>query len=198
MSDLIYGLSLSIGAISLVITNSQESSVSDINKNILSFLFVFLILITSWIIYTGDMSVLPVETRLVVFLNVVLLVFVAVTPYLFDQIMSPYNNLDVQGYASILFTLVYAGTLSIMTIFAHIIAQEERQLVDLDTMVRFRRSRNILFFLMGIVLLSLAAPWAWTLVGVRVRMIAWFIPIAMFWFNRMRQAPVKSSDVTQQ
>src|SRR5437879_7644646 len=59
LSDLIYGLSLSIGAISLVITVSQSSSVDDINRNILQFLFVFLILITSWIIYTSDMSVLP-------------------------------------------------------------------------------------------------------------------------------------------
>ena len=80
LSDLIYGLSLSIGAISLVITNSQTSSVSDINKNILQFLFVFLILITSWIIYTSDMSVLPIETRLVTLLNVVLLMLVAIFP----------------------------------------------------------------------------------------------------------------------
>src|SRR5436309_4768164 len=81
LSDLIYGLSLSIGAISLVITNSQSSSASDINRNILEFLFVFLILITSWIIYTSDMSVLPIETRLVTFLNVVLLILVAIIPY---------------------------------------------------------------------------------------------------------------------
>src|SRR5437016_14613732 len=80
LSDLIYGLSLSIGAISLVITNSQSSSASDINRNILEFLFVFLILITSWIIYTSDMSVLPIETRLVTFLNVVLFILVAIIP----------------------------------------------------------------------------------------------------------------------
>src|SRR5438094_8999450 len=81
LSDLIYGLSLSIGAISLVITNSQSSSPGDLNRNILEFLFVFLILITSWIIYTSDMSVLPIEIRLVTFLNVVLLILVAIIPY---------------------------------------------------------------------------------------------------------------------
>src|SRR6266852_5504382 len=98
LSDLIYGLSLSIGAISLVITNSQGSSASDINRNVLEFLFVFLILITSWIIYTSDMSVLPVETRLVTFLNVVLLILVAISPYLFDQAVSLINTPDVQNY----------------------------------------------------------------------------------------------------
>src|SRR6266568_4471579 len=96
LSDLIYGLSLSIGAISLVITNNQASTASDINRNILEFLFVFLILITSWIIYTSDMSVLPVETRLVTLLNVILLILVAIIPYLFDQAVSALNPSNVQ------------------------------------------------------------------------------------------------------
>src|SRR5712692_4397842 len=102
LSDLNYGLSLSIGAISLVITNSQASSGNDIDRNILEFLFVFLILITSWIIYTSDMSVLPMETRLVTLLNVILLILVAIIPYLFDQAVSLINTPDVQNYASIL------------------------------------------------------------------------------------------------
>src|SRR5713226_1672781 len=116
LSDLIYGLSLSIGAISLVITNSQSSSASDINRNILDFLFLFLILITSWIIYTGDMSVLPVETRLVTFLNVVLLMLVAIIPYLFDQVVSTFNATEVQNYASILFTIDFAATLLVLAV----------------------------------------------------------------------------------
>src|SRR6058998_3965314 len=142
LSDLIYGLSLSIGAISLVLTNAQSSTVSDINRNVLEFLFVFLLLITSWIIYTSDMSVRPVETRLVTFLNVVLLILVALTPYLFDQVVSTFNAFGVQKYASILFTIDLAATLLILAIFAHIIAQEEEHLVDGDIMVRFRRIRN--------------------------------------------------------
>src|SRR6059058_1384124 len=119
LSDLIYGLSLSIGAISLVITNNQASTANDINRNVFEFLFVFLILITSWIIYTSDMSVLPVETRLVTFLNVVLLILVAIFPYLFDQVISTFNPDSVQEYASILFTADLAGTLVIMATFAH-------------------------------------------------------------------------------
>src|SRR5207249_7866063 len=123
LSDLIYGLSLSIGAISLVITVSQSSSVDEMNRNILQFLFVFLILITSWIIYTSDMSVLPIETRLVTLLNVILLILVAIIPYLFDQAVSLINTPDVQNYASILFTFDYSGSLFIMAGFAHLIAQ---------------------------------------------------------------------------
>jgi len=189
LSDLIYGLSLSIGAISLVITNNQASTANDINRNVFEFLFVFLILITSWIIYTSDMSVLPVETRLVTFLNVILLILVAIFPYLFDQAMSLYNTMADQDYASILFTIDYAGTLLILAGFAHLIAQEEKQLVDQDQMIRFRRIRNRMTLLTVIVLLSLAVPWNWFFFGVHVRLFIWYVPIVSFWLNRARTRP---------
>ncbi len=189
LSDLIYGLSLSIGAISLVITNNQRSAPGDINRNILEFLFVFLILITSWIIYTSDMSVLPVETRLVTFLNVILLILVAIIPYLFDQAVSQYNLIGDQDYASTLFAIDYAGTLLILAGFAHIISQEEKQLVDGDQMVRLRRIRNRLTLLTIIVLFSLAVPWSWLLFGIQIRLFIWYVPIISFWLNRMRSRP---------
>ena len=180
---------MSIGAISLVITNNQSSSASDINRNILQFLFVFIILITSWIIYTSDMSVLPIETRLVQLLNVLLLMLVATIPYLFDQVVSTINPSSVQDYASILFTADYAGTLVVMAVFSHIIAQEEEHLVDGEIMIRMRRVRNRLSLLTVIVLLSLAFPWDWLLLGVHVRLFIWLVPIISFWFNRMRRSP---------
>ncbi len=189
LSDLIYGLSLSIGAISLVITNAQTSTVSDINRNVLEFLFVFLLLITSWIIYTSDMSVLPIETRLVTFLNVVLLILVAIFPYLFDQVVSTFNPDSVQEYASILFTADLAGTLVIMATFAHIIAREEEHLVDGEIMIRFRRARDRMSVLTVVVLLSLATPWDWLFMGVHVRLFIWYIPIVSFWVFRMARSP---------
>ena len=182
-------MSLSIGAISLVITNNQSSSAGDINKNILQFLFVFIILITSWIIYTSDMSVLPIETRLVQLLNVLLLMLVATIPYLFDQVMSTVNPSTVQDYASILFTADYAGTLVIMAVFSHIIAQEEEHLVDGEVMIRMRRVRNRLGLLTILVVLSIAFPWDWLFLGVHVRLYIWLVPIISFWFNRMRRSP---------
>ncbi len=189
LSDLIYGLSLSIGAISLVLTNAQSSTVSDINRNVLEFLFVFLLLITSWIIYTSDMSVLPIETRLVTFLNVVLLILVAIFPYLFDQVVSTFNPDSVQEYASILFTIDLAGTLVIMATFAHIIASEEEHLVDGEVMIRFRTARNRMSVLTVVVLLSLATPWDWLFMGVHVRLFIWYIPIVSFWVFRMARSP---------
>ncbi len=136
------------------------------------------------------MSVLPIETRLVTFLNVVLLMLVAIIPYLFDQVVSPFNASEVRRYASILFTIDFAATLLILAIFAHVIAIEEKQLVEKPVMARFRTSRNILFLLTAVVLLSLAFPWDWTYLGVPVRLFIWYVPIIMFWYNRMTRAPV--------
>jgi len=198
LSDLIYGLSLSIGAISLVITNAQTSTVSDINRNVLEFLFVFLLLITSWMIYTSDMSVLPIETRLVTFLNVVLLILVAIFPYLFDQVVSTFNPDSVQEYASVLFTADLAGTLVIMATFAHIIASEEEHLVDGEIMIRFRRARDRMSVLTVVVLLSLAAPWDWLFMGVHVRLFIWYIPIVSFWVFRMARSPFSYSSGARQ
>jgi len=198
LSDLIYGLSLSIGAISLVLTNAQSSTVSDINRNVLEFLFVFLLLITSWIIYTSDMSVLPIETRLVTFLNVVLLILVAIFPYLFDQVVSTFNPDSVQEYASVLFTADLAGTLVIMATFAHIIASEEEHLVDGEIMIRFRRARDRMSVLTVVVLLSLAAPWDWLFMGLHVRLFIWYIPIVSFWVFRMARSPFSYSSGARQ
>ena len=135
------------------------------------------------------MSVLPVEIHLGTFLDVVLLILVAIIPYLFDQAVSLINTPDVQNYASILFTIDYSGSLFIMAGFAHLIAQEEEQLVHEDQMIRFRRIRNRLTILTIIVLFSTAVPWDWLILGVHVRLLIGLVPIASFWFNRMRTAP---------
>ena len=109
--------------------------------------------------------------------------------YLFDQAMSLYNTMADQDYASILFTIDYAGTLLILAGFAHLIAQEEKQFVDQDQMVRFRRIRNRMTLLTIIILLSLAVPWNWLFLGVHVRLLIWSVPIISFWIYRMRRSP---------
>ena len=141
------------------------------------------------------MSVLPIETRFVTFLNIVLLVLVSIFPYLFDQAVSTFNESSVQDYASMLFTGDYAATLLVMAVFAHIIAQEEEHLVDGEVMIRFRRGRNRLSGLTLIVLLSMAVPWDWLLLGIHVRLFIWIIPIASFWFNRMTRTTTRPQGV---
>jgi uncharacterized membrane protein len=190
LSDLIYGLSLSIGAIGLVVNSVQSSGTDDINRNIIDFVFVFLILVTSWILYTETASVLQIEARQVTSLNIVLLVLVAIMPYLFEQAILQSNTFDAQNYASSLFTLDLSGQILIASAFAHIITSEERRpALEAGVLAGFRRSRNLLFFVALLVLIGLGVPWDWLLFQVHVRMLVCFVPILVFWANRMRRRP---------
>jgi uncharacterized membrane protein len=190
LSDLIYGLSLSIGAIGIVVNSVQSSGIVDINRNIIDFIFVFLILVTSWIVYTETTSVLSMGTRPVTSLNVVLLVLVAIMPYLFEQAISQSNTAIVQNYASSLFALDVGSQILIASAFAHIVTLEGRRLaVEAGVAAGFRRSRNLLFLVALVVLFGLVVPWGWLLLQVPVRMLVCFVPVVVFWANRMRQRP---------
>src|SRR3989442_9772905 len=79
--DLIFGLSLSIGAVALI-TVSAPSSTAEINRRLLAFIFTSSFLITNWMVSTYQMSVLPVETNFMIYMNIVMLIPVATIPYL--------------------------------------------------------------------------------------------------------------------
>jgi len=77
---LVFGLALSIGAISLISNKPTEPNVLYIAIG--GFGFSFLILIQIWFRFTEIMSVLPVETTGTRVLNTLLLLLVALEPYL--------------------------------------------------------------------------------------------------------------------
>jgi len=76
------------------------------------------------------MSVLPVETPTVTFLNVALLLLVAIVPYLLNgmevanPVLSPAEVSMIQDYSSTLFALDLGGILLILATFAHVIRLE--------------------------------------------------------------------------
>jgi uncharacterized membrane protein len=184
LADLIFGVSLGIG--SLVLIGNSSTTPSEINGHIAAFMFTFLILITAWIIYTTDMSVLPVETRVVTFLNVVLLLLVALVPYLLNgvELVDPSLN-AIRDYSSTLFALDLAGILFILATFAHVISKEEKRLVAPEFAALFRNGRNRMLVL-GIIMAVTVLPifWQQTLFGVPVRIYAWYLPLISYWIGR--------------
>jgi uncharacterized membrane protein len=81
LSDLVFGLALSIGSITLI--SKLPQTPSDLVTNIVLFAFSFLIVIWVWTGYTRTMSALPFEVRGAFVLNIALLFCVAIEPYLF-------------------------------------------------------------------------------------------------------------------
>ena len=82
LSDMIFGLALSIGAVSQL--TQKPGSLVAIAYSLLSFGFAFLILAVVWFRYSKVMSVLPVEDTKVVAANMVLLFLVSAEPYLYN------------------------------------------------------------------------------------------------------------------
>jgi len=121
LAYLIFGLSLAIDSIALLPT--AAATPEQMNSRILIFAFAFLFLITAWLIYTTYMSVLPVDTLTVTFLNVALLLLVALIPYLLNNVVLG-DSPSLQDYSSSLFALDLTGILVILAIFAHALSRE--------------------------------------------------------------------------
>ena len=182
-SDLIFGLSLSISAITLI-GSPAYSQASIINK-IVSFIFNFIILIMIWIRYTGTMAILPVETGQVIFLNLLMLLLVGLEPYLLSIIqgalfvVNPTDlNLGMADYASSLYALDIAGLVAIQGFFTHILSREERGLVPSTLLHKYRVGRNAQLVLAAVFVLSvLPQLWTTSVFGLPLRIQIWWIPL---------------------
>ena len=189
LADLVFGLSLSIGSIALIA--NPPSKIGEITTHILAFAYTFFVLITAWLIYTTYMSVLPTETRTVTFLNVGLLLLVAIVPYLLNGVevvnptLSPQDVSAIQDYSSMLFALDLGGILIILATFAHVISVEERKLVAPDLVKLFKNGRNRMTLLASLILASVAPQfWQWTLLGIPLRLYLWYPPLISYWVGR--------------
>lgn len=144
LTDLIFGLALSIGALALL--NNQPSDAAGLVTKVAYFAFSFLILISIWLRYTDVMSVLPVETRRTRGLNIVLLFFVALEPYLFN-LLSSSGTSSASSFPLAVSTTAYAldiGSIyAILASFNNILASDEKRLVDPKLILTHRLIRNL-------------------------------------------------------
>lgn len=182
LADMIFGLSLAIDSIALLPTAATTPEV--MNSRILIFAFAFLFLITAWLIYTTYMSVLPVETLSLTVLNVALLLLVALIPYLLNNVVIS-DSETLKDYSSSLFALDLSGILVILALFAHSLSRDTNRLVSPDVRHLFRNGRNRMAILAVTTAISVAPPfWQWDILGVKVRILIWTLPLISYWFGR--------------
>jgi len=81
LSDLIFGLALSIGSLELIARTPQTPA--DLGASVVLFAFSFVVVVSIWVGYTRIMAVLAGEGGSVFALNLILLFCVALEPYLF-------------------------------------------------------------------------------------------------------------------
>jgi len=190
LADLVFGLSLSIGSIALIST--PPTSTGEIGSHIAAFAFTFFILITAWIIYTTDMSVLPIETTSITFLNVGLLLLVALVPYLLNNVevvnpsLASSQASALRDFSSSLFAIDLSGILFILAAFAHVISIEEKKLVEPALATTFRNGRNSMAVIAVIMAVSVAPPfWQLEVFDIPVRIYLWYLPLVSYWLGRL-------------
>jgi hypothetical protein len=180
LSDLVFGLALAVGSISLI--SKLPKYPGGIVFDIVQFGFSFLIVIYVWSGYTSIMSVLPLENRAFVILNVLMLFFVSIEPYLF------YLNaiFDMVGFpvlldaASVAFALDMAGLMAILAMFTHQLTVEERNLIPQTLMTRYKRIRTgrlLSAALFAFTILPLF--WNVRILETPLRFYLWIVPLVL-------------------
>jgi len=192
LSDLIFGLALSIGAFALV--SNPTTTDQGYYKDVVTFGFNFLVLITVWIRYTRIMSTLPVETATTMLLNVVLLFTVSLEPYIFNILRSANAlsspTISLFETASSSYGVDLGAMMFIMGVFTLALADEEKRLVPESMLARLRSESTLWFVSCGIFLAS-ALPFfgrvevgSVLLSGLSLRMIMWLAAILVTWARR--------------
>ncbi len=193
LSDLVFGLALSIGALALI--NQQPHDLGQLSFSLFGFAFSFLILVNVWYRYSTIMSVLPVETAGLIVLNLFMLFLVSVEPYLLNLLVFQTSLYSAVGeYVSIFYGLDIAGLNLVVGWFVHALANEEKRLVPRDMLRHYRLVRNFMFTGAAVFILSLFPFfWVWRIAGFPVRIIMWVATLPLGWVMRFARKPSKNS-----
>jgi len=191
LSDLVFGLALSIGAFALV----SNPPVSDrgFYQDVGTFAFNFIVLISIWLRYTRIMSVLPVETRGTILLNGVLLFTVALEPFTFN-ILRSINTINpaspaLYEAASSFFGLDVGAMMLIMAVFTLALADQENRLVP-RSMLRQLQEEAItwgvaagLFLISAVPLFGRINVGGVVVSGLSLRYLLWLVAIIFSWIR---------------
>jgi len=189
LSDLIFGLALSISALTLI--GHQPSNAAEFFTSLALYGFSFLILISVWRIYSSITSILPSETSFLAGLNYLLLFSVSIEPYLFNELFASTSFSDIINnvYAYDLAVLFF-----ILAAFNHALASEERNLVAKNLLRTYGLSRNLCLLVACIFVISTVPPLGSTSVfsyvyggvnvTISVRSVLWIASLLIGWSRR--------------
>lgn len=196
LSDLVFGLALSIGSLELLARTPQTPE--ELAAGVGLFAFSFLIVVAIWLGYTRIMAVMPQKTGGVVSLNLFLLFSVALEPYLFFVLQSKPPDPTFLDWASIGYGVDVGAMFLILAGLIQIILKgTDSKKLQLHPILlkRFRLAKYIYIFVGGSYLVS-ALPFFWidTPVG-PLRFFFWYSPFAFIFlgiFNRGRERHQRS------
>lgn len=189
LSDLVFGLALSIGAFALV--SSPPVDDSGFYRDIITFGFNFVVLISIWIRYTRIMSALPIETRRTMFLNSVLLFTVSLEPFIFNILRSGNSTAhpapSLYEAASSFFGIDVGAMMLIMGVFTLALADEEKRLVPAEMLSRLRSEAVVwltsaaIFLISAVPIFGRISAGGVTTSGLSIRQVLWAAALVLSW-----------------
>lgn len=183
LSDLIFGLALSIG--SIVLIGIHPSDPGSVLVSVGEFALGFLILISVWRPYTEIMAHVDVETTSALDLNIALMLLVALEPYLFNLLWSASGN--TQEFASQLYSLDLAGLMFILSSLLELLIRRMRSLHREASATVLTYSRVRLALVGGIFLVSALRIFSVDLLGaLTAREVLWGFATALNLGSRER------------
>jgi uncharacterized membrane protein len=179
LSDLIFGLALSIGALTLI--GQPPSDFQALVLSIAFYAFSFLILISVWYSYTRMMAFVRVETDRLVIFNVLLLFLVSIEPFLFNQLIT--SSMSLVENVSIVYAFDLGGLFAIQAFFASSILSDKNKPEQVIRGFRLRRNTQLI----GMALFFISALpifWNWTIhvgsiFGIPLRFVLWILTLFM-------------------
>jgi uncharacterized membrane protein len=181
LSDLVFGLALSIGAIVLVTQTAPKDS-GDVISSLIEFGFSFLVLIRVWTRYTKIMGELPFDTDYTRNLNLVLLFLVSIEPYLFYLLFGSLGRhptiLLSSDFTTAIYALDLAGLFSVLGFMTYLLAQEEKTQHVPELVRNFRFSANTQVAAAALFLVS-ADGFFWRVAPGGIPLRFWFWAVAL-------------------
>ncbi len=187
LSDLVFGLALSIGAFQLVGNLPQDSG--DLIRALAWFGFSFLILINVWLRYTSIASVVPVETTAMVRLNILLLFLVVLEPYTFNILTRANLAIQFGQDVSAYYAVVLSGMNLVMAYFIHLATREKKELIPAELTRRFKPSRNYALVVGLIFAISAIPVFSAPVLGTSWRIVIWILVVPVVWLSRIFGRP---------
>lgn len=182
-SDIIFGLALSIG--SLVLIQNQIRTWSDFVSNIFVFGFSFIIIASTWVLFSRTVSQLSTESTSVLFLNLALLFCVALEPYLFyllwnnsPAIVNLLEGTSAAYAVDVGFMFMILATLGLV-----VIRQNTSGGKALSRKTKLLRSDIIARYTVGLIFLLSTAPIFWIptpIASQHVRNLMWYASFVTF------------------
>ena len=188
ISDVVFGLALSIG--SLILVSQTPSTGHALALGIFYFGFSFLAVILVWLAFRRITVILPYETQATLTVNVALLFCISIEPFLFYVMVTP-NAIGAD--ASMAFGVDFGVMMLLLSALGYLLLQEEQgdtqHRIASDVIARIDRS-TVFHIVIGAIFLVSASPVFWTiqLAGAAVRYDFWYLGMVWIFAAQARSA----------